>query len=147
MATLLVHIRVRPGAEERFEQIASELHAATHSREHDVRRYEYWRGEEPGTYYTLESFDRFAGFLAHETSPHHEEARPALRDVLEAVRLEWVDPIGGASPLTPTDMPPPQPDATELERALSERLAAQVQDWWLPLRTSDVASRGGGPAQ
>src|SRR5271166_149729 len=47
MATLLAHIRVRPGAEKRFEQIARELHDATHACEHDVRRYEYWRGAEP----------------------------------------------------------------------------------------------------
>jgi len=135
MATLLAHIRVRPGAEKRFEQIARELHDATHACEPDVRRYEYWRGAEPGTYYTLESFGDFAGFLAHEASPHHLGALPALREVLQDVRLQWVDPIVGASPLAPTDLAPP-PDATDLEGAYSERYGAKVQDWWLPLRTA-----------
>jgi quinol monooxygenase YgiN len=135
MATLLAHIRVRPGAEKRFEQIARELHDATHACEPDVRRYEYWRGAEPGTYYTLESFGDFAGFLAHEASPHHLGALPALREVLQDVRLQWVDPIVGASPLAPTDLAPP-PGATDLEEAYSERYGAKVQDWWLPLRAA-----------
>lgn len=136
MATLLAHILVRPGAEKRFEQIARELHDATHACERDVRRYEYWRGAEPGTYYTLESFEEFAGFLAHEASPHHVGALPALREVLQDVRLEWVDPIAGASPLKPTDLSP-RPDAVDLADAGRERDVVKVQDWWLPLRAAD----------
>jgi len=135
VATLLAHIRVRPGAEQQFEQIARELHDATHACERGVRRYEYWRGAEPGTYYALESFDGFAGFLAHEASPHHVAALPALREVLQDVRLEWVDPIVGASPLNPTDLTP-QPDDLELAEADLERYAAKVQDWWLPVRAA-----------
>ncbi len=141
MATLLAHIRVRPGAEKRFEQIARELHDATHACERDVRRYEYWRGAEPGTYYTLESFEDLAGFLAHESSPHHVAALPALREVLEDVRLEWVDPIVGASPLKPTDLTR-RHDAIDLDEAARERYGAKVQDWWLPLR---AAADGGQP--
>ena len=79
MATLLAHIRVRPGKEVQFERIAEELHRATHEREANVRRYEYWRGAEPSTYYALESFDDLAGFVAHQTSEHHEAARPGPR--------------------------------------------------------------------
>ena len=51
MATLLAHIRVRPGMEARFEQLATELFQATHANERAVRRYEYFRGTDPGTYY------------------------------------------------------------------------------------------------
>ena len=93
MATLLAHIRVRPGKEVQFERIAEELYRATHEREADVRRYEYWRGAEPSTYYALESFDDLAGFVAHQTSEHHEAARPGLGEVIEDIRLEWVDPL------------------------------------------------------
>lgn len=135
MATLLAHIRVRPGQEQRFEQIAQELHDATHARERDVRRYEYWRGAERGTYYALESFDEYAGFLAHEDSPHHVAALPALREVMQDIRLEWVDPVAGASPLTPTDLTPPS-DAIDREDAYPERYGARIQDWWLSLRGS-----------
>jgi quinol monooxygenase YgiN len=139
MATLLAHIRVRPGAEERFEQIARKLHEATHARE-DVRRYEYWRGVEPGTYYALESFDEFAGFLAHEASPHHVAASPAFREVLQDVRLEWVDPVVGASPLGPTDL-----TATDLEEPRRERYRAKIQDWWLPLRAAAAGGQTDSP--
>ena len=142
MATLVTHIRVRPGSEKRFEQIARELHDATHACEPGVRRYEYWRGAEPGTYYALESFDDFAGFLAHEASPHHLDALPALREVLQDVRLEWVDPVGGASPLTPTDLTP-APGAAGPQQAYAQRYGAKVQDWWLPLRT--CGGRADGP--
>jgi quinol monooxygenase YgiN len=141
MATLLAHIRVRPGAEMRFEQIARELHDATHACERGVRRYEYWRGAEPGMYYTLESFDDFAAFLAHEASPHHVAALPALREVLQDVRLEWLDPVVGASPLKLARLAP-RPDAIDLAGAEHERYGAKVQDWWLPLR---AAADGGHP--
>jgi quinol monooxygenase YgiN len=137
MATLLAHIRVRPGTEARFEAIARQLYASTRTEESEVRRYEYWRGKEPGTYYTLESFDEFSGFLTHQTSAHHESASPALREVLDVLRLEWVDPLADASPLTPTNMSPLRPDASELERLYAQRFAAEVQDWWLPLRTAE----------
>ena len=80
MATLLAHIRVPPGKEVQFERIAEELYRATHEREADVRRDEYWRGAEPSTYYALESFDDLAGFVAHQTSEHHEAAPTAGSD-------------------------------------------------------------------
>jgi quinol monooxygenase YgiN len=140
MATLLVHIRVRAGSEERFEQLARSLYRASHRDEADVRRYEYLRGEEPGTYYTLLSFDDFTGFLAHQTSTHHEAAGPELRKVIEVMRLEWVDPLRGAAPLTPTDMSPLEPGASGLEREYHQRFAALVQEWWQPLRETDGAT-------
>ena len=134
MATILAHITVRPGAEVRFEAVARELHAQTHAHEADVRRYEYWRGADERTYYSLLSFDTFLDFLAHQTSDHHESASPQLGDVIESLRLEWVDPIAGASPLTPTDTQAVPDDASELMRRYASRFAAQVADWWLPLR-------------
>ena len=65
MATILAHITVKPGCAARFEQIAAELYRATHDHEPNVRRYEYWRGAEPDTYYTLLSYDTFAEFIEH----------------------------------------------------------------------------------
>ena len=140
MATLIAHIRVHPGAAERFEQLARELYEASHSLEEGVIRYEYWRGEEPLTYYTLMSFPDYLGFLAHQTSAHHEGASPALREVIESLRLEWVDPVAGAAPLGQTDPAETPPGATELEREYARRFAAKVAEWWGPLRS---ASAGG----
>jgi quinol monooxygenase YgiN len=144
VATVLAHIRVLPGREPQFEELARNLYRSSHADERDVRRYEYWRGAEPGTYYTLISFDDFAGFLAHQTSPHHETAGPHLREVMDSIRLEWVDPLSSASPLTPTDMSPLPDDPTELERAYHERFAATVQEWWWPLREKERGVGDGG---
>ncbi len=137
MATLLAHIRVHPDRAERFEELARDLYQASHAGEVGLRRYEYWRGEEAGTYYTLMSFDDYAAFLAHQTSPHHEGASPALREVIQVLRLEWVDPLRGASPLPRTDSSPLPPGATDLEREYSVRFAAKVQEWWEPLRKAE----------
>jgi quinol monooxygenase YgiN len=131
MATLLCHIRVRPGMEARFEEIVTELHDATHEREPAMRRYEYWRGAEPGLYYALLSFDDFDGFLVHQSSPHHEEAVPKLAEVIESNRIEWVDPVPTASPLAPTHSAPLRDGAGELEARYHARFAPGVdQAWW-----------------
>lgn len=134
MATILAHIRVKPGAEVRFEAIATDLYRATHEHESGVRRYEYWRGADERTYYALLAFDDFDAFLAHQTSDHHESASPALGEVIEAMRLEWVDPVPSASPLAPS-VPTPVPDgASDLWRRYADRFAVREAPWWTPLR-------------
>jgi quinol monooxygenase YgiN len=134
MATILAHITIKPGSEARFEQIARDLYSGTHAEETGVRHYQYWRGDAPRTYYTLLSFDDFQTFMVHQTSPHHESASPALGEVMEAFRLEWVDPIQGASDLPPTEHQPAAADANELTKAYTDRFAAKVADWWKELR-------------
>ncbi len=63
MTTLLARLRVHPGKEADFERTVRPLWAATHQLEPACRRYEYWRGQEPGVYYCLLSFDDFVGFM------------------------------------------------------------------------------------
>lgn len=128
MATILAHIRVRPGAEARFEEVARALHDATHRSEDGVLRYEYWRGTDERAYYALLSFTDHAAFVAHQRSDHHEAASPELGELIESIRLEWVDPVGGAS-----ELPPTTPGAPG-------RWAAQVAGWWAGAR------RAGGDA-
>lgn len=135
MATILAHITVKAGTEARFEAIAKELHRATHATEHGVRAYGYWRGTDTRTYYTLLSFDDFPTFIAHQTSPHHEAASPDLRDVIESMRLEWVDPIDGASTFVSTVAMPVADDADELTKRYAKRFAAQIAEWWGPMRS------------
>lgn len=130
MATLLAHIVVRPGAEADFEAVARTLYERTHTTETGVSHYEYWRGGEPRTYYTLLSFDDHRAFIAHQTSDHHEAASPLLGGLIESLRLEWVDPVPGASPLPTTQMQDPLPGADELVIAYTARFAAVVPEWW-----------------
>jgi quinol monooxygenase YgiN len=134
MATLIAHIRVVEGAEARFESMIRALHRSTHDTEPAVRRYEYWRGAEPREYCALIAYDDFRGFITHQTSDHHESASPDLREVIESLRLEWVDPVAGASDLPSTEMQPALPDADDLTRRYTDRYAAQIAPWWLALR-------------
>ena len=134
MATLLAHITVRPGSEAEFEELARTLYERTHATETGVRRYEYWRGADARTYYTLLSFDDHRAFIAHQTSDHHEAASPALGRLIEGLRLEWLDPIDGACGLRPTEMQPAPEHADDLTVASTDRHAAIIADWWTPLR-------------
>lgn len=134
MATLLAHIVIKPGKEEEWEAICRDLYAATHASEPSMRRYEYWRGAEPRSYYTLLSFDDHRSFVTHQTSDHHEEAAPTIGACVESIRLEFVDPIQGASELVPTEHQPAPADADELTRTYTDRYAASVAEWWSSLR-------------
>ncbi len=50
MSTLLAHIKIIEGNEEKFEEISRELYEKTHDNEDSVIHYEYWRGIEKGSY-------------------------------------------------------------------------------------------------
>jgi len=134
MATILAHITVKPDCEREFEAVAAELYVRSHELEPDLVRYEYWRGADERTYYTLLSFPDHQGFIEHQVSDHHEVASPQLGDLVEGIRLEWVDPIAASSPLTPTNSQDAPDGADELTQKYTERFAAEVADWWLGLR-------------
>lgn len=134
MATYLAHVLVLPGREAEFEAIVATLYQATHEREPGVRRYEYWRGEQERTYYALASFDDFSAFIDHQTSEHHEAAGPKLKDVIETIRFEWLDPMGRAAPLPSTEMQPLRPGASALAAKYQERFAVEIKPWWRRLR-------------
>jgi len=134
VATILAHLKVKEGSERAFEEISRDLYQASHAGEEGLLRYEYWRGSEPRTYYTLLSFVDFAAFIAHQTSDHHEAASPKLGGVLEGLRLEWVDPLADASPLLPTEAQDLSAAEDALTRLYAQRFAAQVAPWWTPLR-------------
>jgi len=134
MATILAHVTVKPGKERQWEQTARSLYEGTHANETAVRRYEYWRGAEPRTYYVLLSFEDYRGFLAHQSAEHHEDEVGPIGDAVESMWLEWVDPLSEASPLVPTEMQHPGRDAGELAATYAVSHPAEVQDWWQALR-------------
>jgi hypothetical protein len=133
MSTILAHIVVRVGREAEFEALAVTLFDVSHATETRLRGYGYWRGQEPRHYYTLLAFDDYVGFLEHQSSDHHEEASPPLRECLESIRLEWVDPVAGASKLAPTN---------PLAVRYATTMPAQVAEWWKPLRSEQTGGAG-----
>ena len=132
MATFLAKIKVFEGKEAAFEAIARDMFRETHANEPTCRRYEYWRGAEPRTYYCMESFDDYLGFMAHQTSDHHEA--PDYASVLESLELEWIDPIQGACDLSSTNHQELPSDASELMRQYAENMPVVMGQWWLALR-------------
>ncbi len=138
MATILAHITIRSGQEAEFEAIARQLYDGSHASETGLRYYEYWRGAAERTYYALLAFDDHQAFIKHQTSDHHESASPALGAVIESIRLEFVDPLAGASPLPATNHQPAPDGADALTADYTKRYAAVVADWWAPLRTDEA---------
>lgn len=134
MATILAHIRVKSGSEVPFEQTIRSLYAASHGSEPGLRRYEYWRSQEAGLYYCLLSFDDFMAFLSHQCSDHHEAAVAPLMAQIDAMKLEWVDPVQAAAPLPVTRAQSIAASASELVRKYAQMCPVQEADWWLPLR-------------
>ena len=91
MSTLLAHIKIIEGCEEKFENISRELFEKTHANEDSVIHYDYWRGREKGTYYTLLAYPTYLDFLiTHQISEHHEAAAGNYGDIIEDIDLEWV---------------------------------------------------------
>lgn len=136
MATILAHIAVTSGREAEFEELAQALYRASHATEDGLLRYEYWRGQEVGRYYTLLSFRSYADFISHQVSPHHEEASAKLGSVISDLRLEWLDPVHGAS-----DLPPARQDVLghstdPLVLRAARLFPIEFGAWW-PARESD----------
>ncbi len=128
MATFLAKIKIIQGKEAAFEATAREMYVATHKNEPSCRRYEYWRGAEPRTYYCLESFDDYLGFMNHQASPHHEA--PDFGSMIEDMALEWLDPVQGASDLVPTEPQELPRDASKLMQQYADTMPVVMQDWW-----------------
>ena len=142
MSTILAHIVIHAGKEAEFEALAVAMHQASHATEGALRGYGYWRAQQPRHYYTLLAFDDYRGFLAHQASEHHEAAGRGLRDCIESMTLEWVDPIEGASKLAPTNPQEPLADASPVMTRYAERMPAQVADWWAAFRSLRDGQRG-----
>jgi quinol monooxygenase YgiN len=129
MATLLAHIRIKPGKEEKWEAIMHDMVAQTFGTEEGVLRYEYWKGQEPLSYYCLLSFRDKWAFYHHQMSDHHEGHDFA--DVLAGIRLEYVSPVEGAGGGLPPTLDPALPDdASAAMKTAQERFPLDIPEWW-----------------
>ena len=134
MATILAHIQIKPGKEARFEELQGSLWRTTHATEPRTTRYEFFRGEQEGSYYGLLSFEDFQAFLIHQSSDAHEEFGAQFGDVVAGIRIEWVDAVAGANKLTPNAPQDAPPGATELQQKYAKDYAIRMADWWKALR-------------
>ena len=135
MSTLLAHIKIVEGKEEVFENLSRALYEKTHANEDKVIHYEYWRGREKGSYYTLLAYPTYLDFLiTHQISAHHEVAAAEYDGVIEDIDLEWLDPVDGASKLGPTEKQSVPEDASDLAKEYDKTHAVEVQNWWTALR-------------
>ena len=129
MATLLAHIKIQPGKEAKWEAIMHDMVAETFGTEDGVIRYEYWKGQEPLSYYCLLSFKDKWAFYHHQMSDHHEGHDFA--DVLAGITLEFIDPVQGAGGgLPPTTDPALPDDASDTMKIAQERFPLSIPAWW-----------------
>ena len=128
MATLVAHIRIRPGGEERWEAVMTEMVEKTLATEENVVRYEYWKRQAPREYFCLLAFRDSLAFFEHQAADYHVNA--PFGDLIEAIELEWVDPVEGASPLARTLDPPLGSDVPKDVSAWREQTPVQLADWW-----------------
>ena len=129
MATLLAHIRIKPGCEAQFEAITKDMVNRTLAEEDGVLRYEYWKGEAENFWYCLLSFKDKWAFYEHQMSDYHEGHD--FGTVIEAIRLEYLDPVEGAGGGLPrTEDPPLGEEASEDQRIAQERFPLTVPNWW-----------------
>jgi quinol monooxygenase YgiN len=129
MATLLAHIQIKPGKEEKWEAIMRDMVRETLSTEEGVIRYEYWKGQEPLNYYCLLSFQDKWAFYYHQISDHHEGHDFA--DVLAGIKLEYLDPVKEAGGGLPPTLDPALPaDASQNMKIAQERFPLDIAGWW-----------------
>ena len=129
MATVLAHIRIKEGSEELWETTMKEMVEKTFANEPEAIRYEYWKGQEPRSYYGLLAFTSKHAFFIHQDAPYHRT--PVFAEVIEDIKLEWVDPVEGASPLPHTENPPLPEDAPPGIAEWENMTPVELADWWV----------------
>jgi quinol monooxygenase YgiN len=138
---LLAHIVLRSGSTARFEELARQLAQESITREPGLRRYEYFRREEPDHFLAVMAFDDYQDFIAHQASEHHHVLAGAMRDMIVDIRLERIDPIPGCSILAPIDQaavavgepvlsPPTDAELTARTEHYQQRYPMPAMSWW-----------------
>lgn len=137
MTTVLAHLTIKEGKEGQFEEISRGVYSETHANEPKMKRYEYFRGTEPRTYYVLLSFKDFNAFMTHQVADYHHNIGPGLNECVESIRLEYLDPINGAAPLTSCETHGRMmPDASDLWNDYVDRHSETTPSWWTTRRNS-----------
>ncbi len=130
MTTILAHLTIKTGKEKDFEDIAREMVRQTIGNEPGCVRYEYWRGQDPRTYYVLLAFRDSHAFYTHQASDWHEHYTDPLRDCWDDIRLEILDPVPGAGPLAATVEQRLPTDAPDELRRHEAAIPITRAVWW-----------------
>jgi quinol monooxygenase YgiN len=80
MFNAIVTQTILPEKREEFESLARELEANTVRNDDGCLRYEWYRSEEPTTYYVIESWTSLAAAQAHLKAAHLVALLPRLRE-------------------------------------------------------------------
>ena len=136
MSTLLAKAKLKPEFEDFFENIARKVFRSTHDNEPAVVRYEYFRGTDERTYYVLLSFENFDGFMKHQVADYHHNVD--FMDCFEEFRLEWLDPLNGASRLVESETEGAvDPSNDDLWNNYVKNHSETTPKWWLSLRSKE----------
>jgi quinol monooxygenase YgiN len=132
MLAVTAHVHVRPTAIAEFEALAAALWQTSHATEPGLRRYEYLRRADPGSYLVLMLFDDYDAFITHQASDHHADLAGQMRDLLVSIEVEFGDPIDGAfgdgEGLVPSEQQPVIDPARRTTYAARYPLHAPT--WW-----------------
>jgi quinol monooxygenase YgiN len=80
MFNAIVTQKISPGKQAEFEALVKEVEANTIRHDEGCLRYEWYRSEEPGTYYVVESWTNEAAAQAHLKTPHLSALMPKLKE-------------------------------------------------------------------
>jgi quinol monooxygenase YgiN len=141
MFAVLAHLVLRAGSTARFEELARQLTHESVTREAGLRRYEYFRQEEPDHFVAMMAFDNYRDFIAHQASEHHHVLAGAMRDMIVDIRLERIDAVPGCSILAPADevtivavgpdlSPPTDAQLTSRTEHYQQRYPLSPVFWW-----------------
>ena len=129
MTTILAHIEIKASKEEKFESIMQDMVTQTLAEGTGVLRYEYFKGQKENFYYCLLAFEDKWAFYEHQNSDHHESHDFA--DVIENIKLEYLDPVEEASPLPHTLDPPLTDDMSDDMKKAQKIYPSQIAGWWI----------------
>ena len=78
MINLIVTLQVTPGLESKAEGLLRELETETTENDKGCLRYQWYRAEQPATYYLLERWTDQAALDAHFKAPHMARLLPQI---------------------------------------------------------------------
>ena len=100
MSSLLAHIKIAEGYEQKFEDVSRELYKKSYENEDCIIRYEYYRGREK-IHIILFLFipHILIFFLSTRLVSITNKQRGNYGDIIESIDLEWLDGIENANQL------------------------------------------------